>query len=246
LLNLFKKLNMVLLYSKLKLFSKSLYLGRHLQWQALVGGMRFSMTKVLHQHALLPPLTSFDINCDEMADIDEDAHLKFRSTSNQAAPAFHNEKVVSKTCCPTVGSTITPLGLSSAVQSSGTCSLPCAPCDINGWEDEEEAKECTVEFEQIEKLRQLYEMPPIPKQRTGVYEFKGIKVILPKGYFSPGTYKYRLTEEDQYLSDDTRVCVFEPKSGTAAARAYHAAAAIADALHKKLSLHKEMRKLKKM
>ena len=77
--------------------------------------------------------------------------------------------------------------------------------------DDEELFDETVEEDQVRKDLLPLEYPPIPKERSGIYEFKGLTVTLPKRMLRPETYRYRLGPEDADLPDDMQVCCFEKK-----------------------------------
>ncbi|KNC30301.1 hypothetical protein FF38_07386 [Lucilia cuprina] len=85
-----------------------------------------------------------------------------------------------------------------------------APVDIDPWSDEELQKGGTVDMEYVEKLKEEIHYPEPPKERSGYYEFEGIKIWLPKKMLTPATYRYRLEEgEEESLADDIRICKFE-------------------------------------
>lgn len=85
-----------------------------------------------------------------------------------------------------------------------------APVDIDAWIDEELWKAGTVDMECVEKFREEIHYPEPPKERTGYYEFEGIKIWLAKKMLTPATYRYRLEEgEEESLPDDIRICKFE-------------------------------------
>ena len=86
---------------------------------------------------------------------------------------------------------------------------PLAPIDIDAWADDEELFDGTVEEDQVRKDLLPLEYPAIPKERSGIYEFKGLTVTLPKRMLRPETYRYRLGPEDANLPDDMQVCCFE-------------------------------------
>lgn len=86
---------------------------------------------------------------------------------------------------------------------------PIAPIDVDPWTDEEESKACTVDLEAVESLRKEVDYPEPPADRTGVYEFEGLKIWLPKNMLKAETYRYRMSDEDKdQLPDDIRICKF--------------------------------------
>lgn len=86
-----------------------------------------------------------------------------------------------------------------------------APIDIDPWVDEMLAVEGTVHFDNVAKLEKeeiIY--PDPPADRDGYYEFKGIKIWLPKRLLSPGTFRYCMdVNTKQFTDDDMRICRFE-------------------------------------
>lgn len=85
-----------------------------------------------------------------------------------------------------------------------------APIDIDPWTDEELQKGGTVDMEYIQNYQEEIHYPAPPEERSGYYEFEGIKIWLPKKMLTPATYRYRLDEgEEQTVPDDIRICKFE-------------------------------------
>ncbi|XP_037959718.1 uncharacterized protein LOC119689048 [Teleopsis dalmanni] len=84
---------------------------------------------------------------------------------------------------------------------------PLTPIDIDAWEDEDVAKEGTLLIKPY--ADNPFEYPPPPKNRTGEYKFRGVTVVLPKSWLTPGLYRYRYDKKDKdELADDIRVIKF--------------------------------------
>lgn len=83
--------------------------------------------------------------------------------------------------------------------------------DIDPWVDEAISKQGTVDIEMIENYQKDLEcIEPPTSNRSGSYEFQGIKISLPKKILSPATYRYRHDAGgEEVLPDDTRICKFD-------------------------------------
>ncbi|XP_037959825.1 uncharacterized protein LOC119689141 isoform X2 [Teleopsis dalmanni] len=91
------------------------------------------------------------------------------------------------------------------VSVSGECRI--APIDVDAWEDMEEAYQGTLHTKPY--ADNPFEYPPPPKNRTGEYKFRGVTVILPKSWLTPGLYRYRYEQRDKdELADDIRIIKF--------------------------------------
>ncbi|XP_011210044.2 uncharacterized protein LOC105230769 [Bactrocera dorsalis] len=83
-----------------------------------------------------------------------------------------------------------------------------APVDIDAFANEEEKKQGTVDIDAYGD-DERFKLPPIPKERNNVFEFKGIKIIMPKRMLRDSTYRYRLDPNDKDKADDMQICVYE-------------------------------------
>ncbi|XP_039952842.1 uncharacterized protein LOC120769749 [Bactrocera tryoni] len=83
-----------------------------------------------------------------------------------------------------------------------------APVDIDAFANEQEKKQGTVDIDAYGD-DELFKLPPIPKERNNVFEFKGIKIIMPKRMLRDSTYRYRLDPNDKDKADDMQICVYE-------------------------------------
>ncbi|XP_067626237.1 uncharacterized protein [Eurosta solidaginis] len=84
-----------------------------------------------------------------------------------------------------------------------------APVDIDAFPKEDEVKnQGTVDIDAFGDDECL-QLPPIPKVRNNVFQFKGIKVIMPKRMLRDETYRYRLDPTDKDKPDDMHICIFE-------------------------------------
>ncbi|XP_054743522.1 uncharacterized protein LOC129248111 [Anastrepha obliqua] len=83
-----------------------------------------------------------------------------------------------------------------------------APVDIDAFASEEDKLQGTVDIDAYGDSQRM-QLPPIPKERNNIFEFKGIKIIMPKRMLRDATYRYRLDPKDKDKPDDIRICVFE-------------------------------------
>ncbi|XP_011189472.1 uncharacterized protein LOC105216589 [Zeugodacus cucurbitae] len=83
-----------------------------------------------------------------------------------------------------------------------------APVDIDAFANEQEKKQGTVDIDAYGD-DERFKLPPIPKDRNNVFEFKGIKIIMPKRMLRESTYRYRLDAADKDKADDMQICVYE-------------------------------------
>lgn len=83
-----------------------------------------------------------------------------------------------------------------------------APVDIDAFANEQEQKQGTVDIDTYGE-DERFKLPPIPKERNNVFEFKGIKIIMPKRMLRDSTYRYRLDPSDKDKADDMQICVYE-------------------------------------
>lgn len=96
----------------------------------------------------------------------------------------------------------------SAVEASNVEVICEAPVDIDAFANEQEEKQGTVDIDAYGD-DERFKLPPIPKDRNNVFEFKGIKIIMPKRMLRDATYRYRLDPSDKDKADDMQICVFE-------------------------------------
>ncbi|XP_053959579.1 uncharacterized protein LOC128864104 [Anastrepha ludens] len=92
--------------------------------------------------------------------------------------------------------------------SSGIENICEAPVDIDAFANEEDKLQGTVDIDAYGDSQRM-QLPPIPKERNNIFEFKGIKIIMPKRMLRDATYRYRLDPKDKDKPDDIRICVFE-------------------------------------
>ena len=94
------------------------------------------------------------------------------------------------------------------INATDLSGVQIAPIDVNPWSTEEELAGTVLDYS--EKAIEEIHYPEPPENRSGYYEFEGIKIWLPQKMLSPGTYRYRLDEDEvDTLPDDIRICKFE-------------------------------------